>query len=152
MILTRDDWGRLHATPRLVEYLVESPPHAISPVPCRRLILYLTYAKYHLAILKSMDGLSPPLNVPGPKLADELDFRTDQVASFIENYDIDLRGMLDAQPHMTWESDHSAISHVYARTVVGSENDVNCDQILASLRQGGLHVPQAGICQMTSHS
>jgi len=148
MILTRDDWGRLRATPRLVEYLVEAPPDATTPIPCRRLILYLTYCKSYLTILKGMDSLSPPLNIPGPKLADELNFRTDQVASFIENYDIDLRGMLEAQ-RLT--SEQSAISHVYARTVVGSEDDKNCDQILASLRQGGLHVPQAGICQMMSN-
>jgi hypothetical protein len=143
MTLTGDDWGRLRATPRLVSYLVESPPRSPSPAPCARLILYWKFAKTNLDMLQKIDSLPRPSNFRGPRLADQLPYREDQVALVIENCDIDLRSMLAAQ-NLT--SELTAISHVYARTVVGSENDPNCDQILTSLQQGGLQVPRAGTC------
>jgi len=141
MRLTGDDWGRLHANPRLVTYLVE--PTSSNPSPCARLILYWNYAKNYLELAQNIDRLSNPANQPGAGLADQYGFREDEVASVIERTDVDFRGMLAAQ-RLTAEL--SAISHVYARVVVGSENDPNCARILDAFRRAGFHVPQSGTC------
>lgn len=143
MQLTGDDWGRLRATPRLVEYLVEIPPRAQARTPCARLIWYWNIAKKRLVMLQGIDALGSPSNFQGPRLAEQLPYREDGVASDIQNCDVDLRGMLVAQ-HL--ESELNEIVRVYARMVVGNEADPNCDQILASLRQAGFQVPRAGIC------
>jgi hypothetical protein len=142
MRLTADDWGRLHANPRLVTYLVEPIPSNQSP--CARLIKHWNYAKYHLELAKRVDLINPVL--PGAGLSDQLSFREDQVALTIELTDVDFRGMLAAlRPPLT--SELSAISHVYARVVVGSENDRNCDQILDAFRRSGFQVPRGGTCR-----
>jgi hypothetical protein len=143
MRLTADDLGRLRANPRLVQYLVESPTGSSSQSPCARLILYWKFAKNSLEMIQKIDALPRPSGYRGPRLADRFDYREDQVAAVIENSDIDFRGMLTVQ-HLI--SEINAISHVYARTVVGSENDPNCDLILDTLRMAGFQVPRAGVC------
>jgi hypothetical protein len=141
--LTGDDLGRLHANTRLVDYLVD-PPHGKPSPPCSRLLLYWGFAKAQLEMLQNVDNLRSPSNFPGPKLVDQFGYREDQVAYIIENTDIDFRGMLAAQ-HLS--SEQNAISHVYARTVVGSENDKDCETILEALRQAGFRVPRPGTCR-----
>jgi hypothetical protein len=143
MRLTGDDLGRLRANPRLVSYLVESPTGSSSQSPCARLILYWSIAKTSLEMNQKVDSLRRPSSYQGPRLVDQYGYREDQVAAIIENSDLDFRGMLTAQ-HLI--SEINAISHVYARTVVGSENDTNCDLILNTLRIAGFQVPRPGIC------
>jgi len=144
MRLTGDDWGRLRANPRLVTYLVERPANSQLAAPCARLILYWNFAKANLEMLKKIDALRRPSTFPGAGFADQFSYREDQVALFIENGDIDFRGMLTAQ-HLA--SELGAISHVYARTVVGSEDDPSCDPMLDTFRQAGFQVPRAGTCR-----
>lgn len=141
MRLTGDDWGRLHANPRLVAYLVE--PTTNKQSPCARLILYWNYAKSYLEMAQKIDRLSHPAS-PGAGLADQFSYREDQVASVIERTDVDFRGMLAAQ-RLT--SELNAISHVYARTIVGSENDPDCEQMLEAFRHSGFQVPRMGTCR-----
>jgi hypothetical protein len=141
MRLTGDDWGRLHTNPRLVSYLVE--PTATNKSTCARLVLYWNYAKLHLEMARGVDRLSHKL-LPGAGLADQFNYREDQVASVIERTDVDFRGMLAAQ---SLTSELTAISHVYARAVVGSENDPDCEQILDAFRREHFQVPRLGTCR-----
>jgi hypothetical protein len=143
MRLRPEDWGRFHAYPRLVEYIVETP-HTHQAPPCSRLIMYLRFAKIVFDMSKQIDSLSEPANAPGPRLADQYDYREQQVADLIATRDPDLLGMLVPQ-HLS--SDMSTISQVYARTVVGSEDDANCDLILSTFRRAGFRVPAAGTCR-----
>jgi hypothetical protein len=144
MQLDGDDWGRLIATPRLVQYLIEPPPNVQPPKPCVRLVLYLGFAKATQEMLQKIDKSRNPSYYQSAGLVNQLEYRIDQVALFIQSYDPQLRSMLLAQK-LDSDSELHAIAHVYARIVVGSENDPNCDQILASLRQAGLDVP--GTCR-----
>jgi len=141
MHLTGPDWGRLLATRRLVDYVVENPSRR---PPCARLVLYLGFAKQILEMARNIDRLPRPSNFQGPRLADQIDYRDNQTALVIQNCDLDLQGMLAAQ---NLGSELDAIAHVYARMVVGSEDDQNCEGILDSLRRGGLRVPPPGTCR-----
>jgi hypothetical protein len=142
MRLTGDDLGRLHAKPRLVAYLFEPVPNPGYPPHCARLISYWKIAINQLEMLRHIDGLGYPSNVQGPRLSEQSAYREDDVALLIENFDTELRGMLLAQ-QMPSDAELSAVAHVYARIVLGSESDPNCDQILTSLRQAGFRVPGA---------
>jgi hypothetical protein len=94
-------------------------------------------------MLRSIDGLNRS-RPPGAGLVDQFNYREDRVASVIEQTDIDFRGMLTAL-HLA--SELTEISHVYARAVVGSEGDPNCEQILDAFRREHFQVPNVGTCR-----
>jgi len=144
MRLTGEDVGRLRTKPRLISYLTEAPPKSNPPCPCGRLLYYLLIAKETLNHFQVVDGIRPPSNFPsGQGLVNETS-REYVVARHIIERDPDLLGMLITPPDMS--SDLDRISHVYARMVLGSETDPNCETIVASLRRLGFSVPAPGTC------
>jgi hypothetical protein len=139
--LTEEDWGRLRAKPRLVDYLIEKPPHGRR---CARLILYQKVAKNVMDALKGTDDLlHRPSYYRG--LADDQYGRESQTAGMILKADGGLRGMFVAQNIM--DSETQVYCQLFARLVIGHENEPTCDTILDELRAEHFPVPDAGTCR-----
>ena len=149
MQLTREDLGKLQAKPRLLEYLVEKPKQPLHmsieepPVPCARLKRYRKVAKNVMDMLAGIDQLS---HGPSPYrgLANDQLVRESYTADLIRRSDRDLPGMLMVAKIA--ESETPAICQLYARVVMGHENDQDCDQIVDELIRLGFSI-RAGTCR-----
>ena len=74
-----------------------------------------------------------------PDVTDSLGTREEITALVIEEKDEDLYSMLAGQ-QLSSDADTKAICGVYARLVMGHENDDNCDKIIDALIREGFSV------------
>lgn len=144
MHLSDSDWQMFHAYPRLVEYLTETTRN-MRTTHCARLKLYLTFARIILAMCNEIQVLAKPSNYQRPNSTDQRNYQEKQVAELIATHDPDFYGMALGQ-HLSTQQQLD-VSYTYARTVVGSENDPNCDLILDVFRQAGFSVPASAACR-----
>lgn len=141
-MLRSEDYGLLKARRRLVTYLIEVP--VSGGRPCARLTHYRRVAWKVWQMLRDTDELaSSEPNSPTNVLVDDLLLREELIVKLIRSTDLDIQGMVDAQK---WNTPLDEICGLYARLVMGHENDLNCDRILEHLRLHGLKVPAPGTC------
>lgn len=133
-MLDEKDLGDLRAyPPRVIEYVVEPP--------CLRLKHYWQIAVSFRNHCRMIDRLRSSDVTVG--LADNMTFREDHIAYYIPYIDPDIRGMVDAA-HLT--SDFDRICHIYARIVLGHEDDPDCSKIVAVLLKLGFKVKDPSAC------
>jgi hypothetical protein len=124
------DKGFLKAKPRLVSYLVEPTKDG----PCGHLNLYRNIALKTMALFQRTDSGSSK-----PDVTDSLSTREAITALVIEEKDEDLYSMLAGQ-QLSSDADTKATCEVYARLVMGHENDDNCDKIIDALIREGFSI------------
>jgi hypothetical protein len=143
-MLTEEDKVLLNENPRLVECLFDK----IAKGPCDRLIVHRAAATNVLNMHHGIAGIAIQRldNPPTLSRADDVQAyrRVPEVASMIKIYDPNLVIILEAQGKAYIEAPR--MCELYARLVIGHENDRNCDQILHELKQVGLPTTSAGTC------
>ncbi|MGH6857527.1 MAG: hypothetical protein ACRECP_07795 [Methylocella sp.] len=159
-MLNSSDAGILRAKPNLVKHLLEPKlvKHVLGPNKeyphCFRLIHYRTIAKNVLEMCKENDASAAkgPGFISGQGLAENYKYRELEIARCIQITDPDLFGMLKAEKMLkseTMEMDDDKpepMCMLYARLMIGHENDPNCSAILDEWRQGELPIPPGEIC------
>jgi hypothetical protein len=134
-VIDEKDLGDLRAyPPRVIEYIVEPP--------CHRLKHYWQIAVSFRDHCRAIDRLRSTDVTAG--LADSLIFRENHIAFCIPFIDPDLRGMVEGA-HLTSEFDR--ICHIYARIVLGHEDDPDCSKIVAALLKLGFKVSDPSACK-----
>jgi hypothetical protein len=94
---------------------------------------------------EDIDQLAAPRDgyPPSHGFAADLHYRETQTADLIQKRDIDLRGLLEA---LNAAQEIETVCRVYARMVLGHEDDESNESILAGLRDAGFDVPAPGTC------
>jgi hypothetical protein len=122
--LTMEDLEILKARPQLVDYLFEKR--------CDRLIVYQEFAKSIIEMLKKTDRLAGGPSNRWPLVDDKQWSYQTYLADAIRLGDADLRRMLLAE---NIPNSETVIPLIYARLVVGHENDQTVDQVVNELRR-----------------
>jgi hypothetical protein len=131
MMLQSDDWQTLKARKRLVTYLIEKTKAG----HCGHLILYRRLAKIVLNMFQDTDRSANPFNGLRRGFADDPDFHELMLAQLIKKTDLDLRRMIEAEK-IDFDNKSMDICKLYARLVIGHEDDLDCDTILKEIRVG----------------
>jgi hypothetical protein len=137
-VSTANDYGIFKANDELLNYLLQKSAKG----PCKHLLLYLTFAKGVLAGAKTVDDRRTTITAGTyvKPFVENASYKENAIAAMIEIGDEDLPGLLKMK------LEQSAVSHLYARLVLGHENDENCDKVLDELIRADISV-RASACR-----
>lgn len=127
-MLKSDDLDILRAHPKILSYLFEK----VNYTPCARLIFYRFIAQKMNQTSEEVQGRSISKRHSTQKLSADTELQELMIANFIMRMNDDLGGRLVAIG--MGEADKDRICKLFARLVIGHENDKDCGIIIAQLK------------------
>jgi hypothetical protein len=104
----------------------------------------MSIAREMLDLHRKMDGL-PKLPYPSNSFADDQALLVSDAADWIQRIDSGLGRRIVALK-IGW-ADKKRVCELYARLVIGHEDDPNCDQILTELKRVSARLKLPGTCR-----